>query len=213
MTRTLTAAMKTAAAAVTGEIFHLFDLGFSGGTLYLTDASNDVLWSGNTYTAIGGLGYAAVQENTVLSAQSVRLTLDGVDTSIITRILQQNYIGQTAIIRFAHMATDGTITSNPVIVFQGLMNDAFEVRESFGREGGGATVTTRLVSPFGIAKRTNGIRATVASHSAVFPGDTFWRHTEKVSGRPPLWGNPAPGAVLGGGGSGGGGGGDSPELF
>ena len=123
MPRTLHADMKTAAAAETGEIFHLFDLGFSGGTLYLTDASNDVTWNGNAYTAIGGLPYDAVQETTVLGAQTVRLTLDGVDTSIITRILQQNYIGQTAIIRFAHMATDGTITSNPVIVYAAVNGD------------------------------------------------------------------------------------------
>ena len=200
MPRTLHNDMKTAAAAETGEIFHLFDLGFSGGTLYLTDASNDVTWNSNAYVAIGGLSYDAIQETSVLGAQTVRLTLDGVDTSIITRILQQNYIGQTAIIRFAHMATDGTITSNPVIVLQGLMNAAFEVRESFGDRGGGsASVTTRLVSPFAIINKLNGIRASVASHSAVYPGDTFFRHMpDPAAGN--MWGNPNPVHIGGGGG-------------
>ena len=60
MTRTLTAAMKTAAAAVTGEIFHLFDFAFSGGTLYLTDAPNEITFDGNIYSPVGRSGFAIV---------------------------------------------------------------------------------------------------------------------------------------------------------
>ena len=205
MTRTLHNDMVTAAQAVTGEIFHLYDLAFSGGTLYLTTAPNDVTWSGNTYTATKVL-HDPVPESTELGAQSVRLTLDGVDTSIITRIRQQNYIGQTAIIRSGHIASDGTIVTNPVIVFQGQMNAPFEARETFGREGGGSSVTTRITSPFALINKRNGIRANVASHSAVFSGDTFWRHVANIGVTGVKWGNATPvtigGATFGGGGGG-----------
>ncbi len=212
MTRTLTAGMKTAAAAAEGEIFHLFDLGFSGGTLYLTDASNNVTWSGNTYTSIK-IRHDPVQETPVLGAQLVRLIFDGVDTSITARIRQQNYTGQNAAIRFAHMASDGTITADPVIIYQGLMNAAFEVRESFGRQGGTASVSTRIVSPFAIINKRNGIRANVESHAAVFSGDKFWRHVANITGQGVRWGNAMPVVVVGQGGSGGAGGGDSTEKF
>ncbi len=212
MTRTLHADTVTAAQAATGEIFHLYDLGFSDGTLYLTDAPNDVVFSGNTYTATK-VSHDAVPESTTIGAQAVRLTLDGVDTSITTRIRQQLYTGQTAIIRQGHIDTDGTIVSNPVIVFQGQMNAPFEVQESFAREGGGASVTTRIASPFAIINKRNGIRANVESHSAVFSGDTFWRHVVNITGQGVRWGNAMPVVVVGQGGSGGAGGGDSTEKF
>ena len=212
MTRNLHANTITAAQAATGEIFHLYDLGFSDGILYLTDAPNNVTFSGNVYTAIK-VSHDTVPESTTLGAQAVRLTLDGVDTSITTRIRQQLYIGQTAIIRSAHIDTDGTIVSNPVIVFQGQMNSQFEVNESFAREGGGASVTTRIVSPFAIINKRNGIRANVESHSATFSGDTFWRHIANITGQGVRWGNAMPVTVVGQGGSGGGGGGDSTEMF
>ena len=212
MTRTLTAGMKTAAAAAEGEIFHLFDLDFSGGTLYLTDASNDVTWSGNTYTAVA-VSHGPIQETPVLGAQSIRLAFDGVNTSITTRIRQQNYTGRNATIRFAHIASDGTVQVDPATTFQGLMNASWEVRESFGRKGGTASVSTRIVSPFAIINKRNGIRANVERHAAVFPGDMFWRHVANITGQGVRWGNAMPVTVVGQGGSGGNIGGDSTEQF
>ena len=205
MTRTLHADTVTAAQAETGEIFHLFEFAFSGGTLYLTDASNDIVWSGNTYTAVDGLSHDAVQETTQFGAQSVRVTVSGVDTSVLTRILQQNYVGQSAIIRHAHIASDGTITSNPVIVFQGLMNAAFEMQETFDPDGGTAKITTRLVSPFAIISKVNGIRSNVSSHQKFFSTDTFFRHLSNITDQPVFWGNASPIYLHGSGGSGSGG--------
>ncbi|KKK49208.1 hypothetical protein LCGC14_3137370, partial [marine sediment metagenome] len=127
--------------------------------LYFTDAPNTVKWNGKTYSSVSGLSFDPVQETTQFGAQSVRVTVSGVDTSVLTRILQQNYVGQSAIIRHAHIASDGTITSNPVIVFQGLMNAAFEMQETFDPDGGTAKITTRLVSPFAIISKVNGIPA------------------------------------------------------
>ena len=206
MTRDIHADTITAAQAAAGEIFHLFELRFSAATLYLTDAPNDVVFSGNTYTAIAGLSHEAVQETTELGAQAVRITITGVDTALITRVLQQNYVGQTAIIRHAHIASDGTITSNPVVVFNGLMNAAFEVRESFTRSGGISTVATRLVSPFAIFNKLNGVRSNVSSHQKYYTSDTFWRHLANASDTGVMWGNTTPVFLHGSGGSGGGGG-------
>ena len=204
MTRTLHADMVTAAQAAAGEIFHLFDFEFSDGTLYLTDASNDVTWSGNTYTSVSGLSHDTIQETTELGAQSVRVTISGVDTSVMTRMVQENYVGQTAIIRHAHIASDGTITSNPVIVFQGLMNTPFEMQETFEREGGSATISTRLVSPFAIISKVNGVRSNVPSHQKYYPADTIMRHLANISDQPVMWGNATPVLFSGGGGGGGG---------
>ncbi|KKM68395.1 hypothetical protein LCGC14_1461270, partial [marine sediment metagenome] len=134
--------------------------------------------------------YDPVQETTRLGAQSVRVSMSGVETSVLTRIQQKNYIGQTATIRHAHIASDGTITDDPVIVFQGMMNAPFEVRESFERDGGTSQISTRIVSP--IINRTNGVRSNVPSHQKFYSADTIMRHLANISDVPVMWGNATP---------------------
>lgn len=202
MTRTLAAGMVTAATAETGEYCYLLSFGFSGGTLYLTTASTDIDWSGNTYQAIGGLSFEAVHETREFTDQALRLTLDGVDTTIIGNILQENYIGGTATLHLAHFSS-GAIIADPAQLWSGYMNDAWQIRESHRRDGGIAKVTTSIVSPFVIFRQTRGIRANVASHSSVYTGDTFFRHLQAIQGREKYWGQAAP--ILDVGRSGGGG--------
>ncbi len=187
MTRTLHANMVTAATAETGEYCYLLSFAFSGGTLYLTTASTDIDWSGNTYQAIGGLTFEAVRETREFTDQSLSVTLDGVDQTVITKVLQQNYIGQTATLHIAHFSS-GAIISDPVQLWSGYMNDAWQIRESHGRGGGTSRITTSIVSPFVIFRQTRGIRANVASHSSVYSGDTFFRHLQAIQGRPIFWG-------------------------
>lgn len=201
MTRTLHANMVTAAKAETGEYCYLLSFAFSGGTLYLTTASTDIDWSGNTYQAIGGLTFEAVRETREFTDQSLRVTLDGVDQTVITKVLQQNYIGQTATLHLAHFSS-GAIIANPVQLWSGYMNDQWQIRESYNRQGGTSRITTSIVSPFVIFRQTRGIRANVASHSSVYSGDTFFRHLQAIQGRPIYWGQAAPiiaGQSFGGG--------------
>jgi len=202
--RGLSANMLTAVQADTGEFFHLISLAFSAATTYLTTASSDVTWSGDTYTAVGGaLHFDAVQEGLALQAQQVRLTMDGVDTTIITDLLGQNFIGRTAIIWLAHFAADGTITADPYMRFSGLLNDRFEVEETFARQAGTCTVRTTITSPLTRFSEVRGIRSNQASHSHHFNGDTFFRHINGIAGRKIFWGGTEAKVGFVGGGRGG----------
>lgn len=195
MTRTLHANMVTAAQAETGEIFYLLSFAFSAATTYLTTASNNVAWSGNTYLSVGGhLSFEAIQETSDLTAQSVRVVLDGVDLTIITDILGQNHIGRTATIHFAHFTSAGAIETNPYQSFSGVMNGSFKIEESFDREAGTCRVSTVLVSQLALLRGRRGIWTNVASHSAVYPGDTFFRFMAGVAARANsiLWGGVPP---------------------
>lgn len=198
MTRDLHANMVTAATAGTGEYCYLLSFAFSGGTLYLTTASTDIDWDGNTYQAIGGLTFEAVHETREFTDQSLRVTLDGVDQTVITKVLQQNYIGKIATLHIAHFSS-GAIIANPVPLWSGYMNDEWQIKDS--RTGGGGTtrISTSIVSPFVIFRQTRGIRANVPSHSSVYSGDLFWRHLLSIQGRPIYWGQATPSLISGGG--------------
>lgn len=202
MTRSLHANMVTAVQAETGEIFYLLSFEFSAVTTYLTTASNDVVWSGNTYLSVGGnLNFEAIQESGELNAQSVRLVLDGVDLTIITDILGQNHIGRTATIHLAHFTSGGAIESDPYQSFSGVMNGSFRIEETFDRQSGTCRVSTMLVSSLTRLRGRRGIWANVASHSAVYPGDTFFRFMQGVAQKAGniTWGGAIRGGPTGGG--------------
>ena len=195
MTRSLTAGMVTAAKADTGEYCYLLSFAFSGGTLYLTTASTDIDWDSNTYQAIGGLTFDAVPETRELTDQAVRITLDGVDQTVINRILRENFLHRAATIHLAHFSS-GAIIANPEQLWAGVMSEGFRVRESSNREGGTTRVETAIMSPLVLFRQTRGIRANVASHSSIYSGDTIFRHLQAIAGKEINWG----GARVGGGG-------------
>ena len=197
MGRTLTAGMKTAAAAEDGDLLHLISLAFSGGTLFLTTAPHDVVFSGDTYVAVGGhLGFELVQESSDLTGQGVRVTLDGVDQTVISPLLAQNYIGRTAKVYQAHMDSAGVLVVDPVLLFEGLLNSSFRVSESRDPEGSGTVVvTTTIVSPLVSFRQRRGIRMTLASHQHHFSADTIMRHISTISARKVYWGRSDRGGV------------------
>ena len=206
--------MVTAAAAEDGDLLHLISLAFSGGTLFLTTAPHDVVFDGDTYASVGGhLGFDVVQESGDLTGQGVRMTLDGVDQTVISPLLAQNYIGRTAIIRQAHMDSAGVLVVDPVILFEGLLNSSFRVVESRNDDGGTVVVTTTVVSPLVSFRQRRGIRATLASHQHHFSTDTFFRHISTISSRKVYWGRPDVSTGGGVGGSGGGTGDDDDDGF
>ena len=182
MTRSLTAGMVTAATAETGEYCFLLSFAFSGGTLYLTTASTDIDWNGNTYQAIGGLTFNAVPETRELTDQSVRITLDGVDQTVINRVLQENSLNRDATIHLAHFSS-GAIIADPEQIWAGVMSEGFRIRESWNRDGGTTRIETAIMSPLVLFRQTRGIRANVASHSSVYSGDTFFRHLQAIAGK------------------------------
>jgi len=201
MTRTLTAAMVTAAQADSGDIFHLISLAFSGGTIFLTTATHNIVFDGDTYSAVGGhLGFEAVQESRDLTGQSVRLTLDGVDQTIISPLLAQNYIGRTAKVFQGHMDSAGAVIVDPVLLFEGLLNSSFTVTESRDPDSSGTVVVrTTVLSPLVSFRQQRGIRATLASHQHHFSGDTFFKHISTISARKVFWGETDSGGIGPGG--------------
>ena len=175
MTRTVTASMVTAFGATGGEGAWLVSLAFSGGTEYLTTAPHPIVWGGNTYAAIGGhLEFDPIQETGKLAAQGVGITLDGVDQTTIAALLGQNYIGRDAYIYRVKFSTAGAIIGDPLLVFHGVFNGNWEITES--RAENTVRVRTRLMSQLARLAQRRGVRTSVASHSAHYSGDTFFRH-------------------------------------
>jgi hypothetical protein len=179
--------MVTAVQASGGEYCHLYEFQFSGGTERFTDASTDISWDSQTWTALGGhIGFEGVQELAAIRAQGVRITLDGVDTTIITHVLGENHIGRKALIRLAHFS-DGAVVSDPQLIFEGFMNSDFEIVETAG-DSPTCSVRTFLTSKIAQFRQVRGIKANQTSHQAHYSADKFFRHITAVADIKQIWG-------------------------
>ena len=215
MTRTLTAGMVTEAQAAHAQLFHLFSFEFSGGTVRLTTAPHDVTFDGNTFQAMGGhLTFEGVQETADLSAQGMRVTLDGVDQTVIALILTQNYIGRKAHLWYAHMdVSTGALVTDPAEVFEGRMNEPFEIEEVRPEDGpGSVTIRTAIVSELVGFKQRRGVAASLSSHQHHYADDTFFQHIATQSSRQFWWGRSVDSGSGGDDGGGDGGGGITPFV-
>lgn len=92
MTRFADATMEAA-----GELPHVpyvlfVELDFSSGFVRLNSADRSYTHESNTYTAIGKFGnISSVKENGNLNPEKIEYTLSGVDNSLITTTLTENY--------------------------------------------------------------------------------------------------------------------------
>jgi hypothetical protein len=177
VSRTVTGSMLTALAATDGEIVVLISLDFSGGVLYITNASQSVTYGGHTYLAMGGLlTVQPFMENADLASRSVDIVVSGVDQTVLALLLTQTYIGRSCIIYLAHLdSTTYAVISDPIKIFDGWMNGGWRTEEERpDRDIGTVKITGTMTDRLSLLEQTRGVRSNIGSHQQVFPGDTFF---------------------------------------
>lgn len=194
MPRTLTTAIKAALTAQTGEVVLLFQLGFSGGTLHLTNGAVPITWGGNVYTALGGLlSYDGLAESGDLSASGLTISASGVDQTIIAALLNEGYIGQTVSVWRAYLdPTTFQPIADPVPLFTGYMNGGWSVEEDYPDPSqGSGTCTIRLTCTDRLAQldQKRGIQGNLGSHQSLYPSDQFFRYSGAAIGQNMIWQN------------------------
>lgn len=191
------------AASETEEVF-LISLTYSSGTVYMNTGTRDLLWNGQTWDAVGGnLEIGPVEESGDMKGQGFDIQLSGVDQSIISILLGQDYRGRDVFIGQALLDQSAGTVIDVIEWADGLQLDNYEITEVAKR---GApltcTVRTRIRHRLG-EDEYRGIRASVSSHQKHFSDDTFFQHVPSLVGKKLYWGRLAP-VTLGSGGGGGG---------
>lgn len=197
------AAVAALQSASEEERVFVLALEFSpSGFLRLSTGSRNIDWNGFTWTAVGGaLVIGALEESGDLKGVGVDFTLSGVDQTVVSLLLQENWRGRTAQIwQLLLDPADGTVVDS-IELFDGIELDNYEIKE-VNERGKPITVTirTRARHRLGI-NEFRGIRANVHSHQQHFAGDTFFQHIASLTGRKVYWGTFP--VSVGGGGSGG----------
>lgn len=213
MSRSLGSQLQGDLAAAGATKSELIELQFGDPTsqadfVRITTASQDLLVRPDTsyaaavvWAGIGGvIDYGALAESTDPSGQQVTLKISGVDQSVISKLMGQQYLGRRLRIWYLHLDPDGThggtagqVLTDPLEMFRGWMNGGWNIEENRPAEGSGTvTVTCRVGTWMSGLRSQQGIFCNVHSHQLKAPGDTFFQNVPSLVNRKFYWGQPTP---------------------
>tara|TARA_R110000824_G_scaffold121916_2_gene278439 strand:+ start:1757 stop:2398 length:642 start_codon:yes stop_codon:yes gene_type:complete len=203
--------MQTAISAKTGYADVWFiEIAASNTTLRYTTAPSNVTWNSLTWTGIGGLiEFDPPPETADPSGQSLGLTLSGVDTTMITEVLDHNLRGRDCRLYWGQIVTStGVVVVDAIEVFGGLMNASWHIEHTPSDQGtrGTVKVSTTIVSEmarymFRRMLRTNPTSlALMQARGGITPTnpDTFFATLPALMGQPVYWGRKGTAANPGG---------------
>ena len=192
MSRTVPAALLTALSQSEVQPFYaveaLFDddddtrwdeSGYAGeNAIRLWTGYGDKTIAANTYTGSGNvMAISGLEEVADLAAKNITITLNGVDSSLVSLALQEPY--QRRLLR-VYFGTDDTTT---VEIFSGFMN-TMSIEDS----GETSTITVTVESKLVALERASNRRYTQENHQARNAGDTFFSFVTELQDRDVVWG-------------------------
>jgi len=164
------------------------DLALASGTLRLNDSEYTFPINGNTYTGLGRFGSIEhVEESTDMVARPVRLSLSGVDSSLIAEALPDtdvsNYQNRAVTLRLAlFVPSTYQLVDTPEILWEGRMN---QMVITLGADQSQIALSCehRLRRAPRIARYTN------EDQQLLYPGDRFFDLLPQIPGFRGTWGS------------------------
>jgi len=123
MPRFLTTAMQAALCAPVLRCALLANLQFADNTIYVWSGIGPITWNGNTYQGVGTLGeISTISEDSTIEAKSVVFSLSGIPADLVSEVLWETRILRRAQAYFALWDDTGNLIANPVLSYQGKMD-------------------------------------------------------------------------------------------
>lgn len=191
MTRSIEFATQTASEQAVIRPILLIDSNFTSGHLRMFSGTGTMVYNGETYYGFGKLGrISPIEEGVELSASGVNVSLSGLPGDVISTALGEHYQGRSAIIYIALLDPDYVVIGQPVILFQGRLDN---MQITLGET---AEVSLNVENPLRDWERPRERRYNNADQQAVYPGDKGLEFVEATVEYEIEWGgNPRKKAV------------------
>ena len=184
--RDASAAVLTELGGTANQPFHLYQIFWDSGTIYLTDAASDITWSSNTYSALGKmLGFEAIEETTALEANGTTFTLSGVPTDLVSSFLTENFIDRQIKVYKGFFDANGAVVVDPIVIFTGLM-DAPDLVEAI--EDNSTVITIPASNQWVQFDKVNGRTTNTNSQTRYFTGDKGFNFVPGLNEKIITWG-------------------------
>ena len=183
MPRSITSNVSTAIQATTVRVLVFIELDLPGGVLRLNNTTATKSWNG--YDWLGGGSFTAIQpieEGVSPQSAALSIVLSGIDPSFVSDILNDHYQGRPAKIWVAALDEAETIISNPILVFQGRMD---EPSITMGQT---ADITISLENRWADWDRPRLRRYNDADQQIEYPGDLGFQFVEQMETMELSWG-------------------------
>ena len=192
MTRsTLGTANATEAAAPVARVCELAELVFPGGTIYCTTASVDVPWAGKVFKANARLVDAGgVSEAADLKARRIAMRLSGLDQTLITRILTDEYQFSEVNIWLGLFDENWNLVADPHEIAPNLLMSGISIMLEVG--SGEIELSAEYFDIF--AQRDSAALATPASQRLRYSDDTGMDKVARIMTQEIFWGGKYGGA-------------------
>jgi hypothetical protein len=159
---------------------------FTEASENLTDEANNKLIDEEdpvTFLGVGELGsIETVEENIEVIARSVTLTVSGLDASLLSSALTENYQNRTVKIYLAAINPDtGILVSSPQTIWEGRMN-----QQTVTLSKGEATIT--ITCEHRLRREPRIARYTEADQNQIFSNDRFFDLVPNIEGFVSKWG-------------------------
>ena len=166
MTRSLTAGVIAELATNKLNPVELIYLGISTGTYY-TDHFSNLTFNGNTYTSSSlFLGSSEVQETADVSVNNLTLKFSGADTTIISLLLNNDYMNKPANLYRGFLDDSGTLIADPFLLFEGRIAN-FSLEENATT----SSINIIIASHWADFEKVQGRRTSENSQKLLFSTD------------------------------------------
>lgn len=144
MSRNLTTSVSNQLSADELQPFFAVKLNFDSGALRLWTGYGEVTVASETYTGGGQfLGISPVEETVEVAARGVTMSLNGIDASLITYALTENYQTRSAKV-YLGVISSGAVVADPYLVFDGRM-DVMTIEDNGETANIAMTAESRLI--------------------------------------------------------------------
>ncbi|WP_140920882.1 hypothetical protein [Limnobaculum xujianqingii] len=156
---------------------------FDSGTVYVHSGTGPIVLDGYVYYGMGRLGSVDdAGESHTTSASQLKLTLSGLDVSLLASTLNENCVGREAAIYLLVFNENDQVVANNLL-FKG------KVSATGATAGDTNALQYTLSNVFEDWQRPWSDRFTDESHKANFPDDRIFRYVAQMAERSIYWGS------------------------
>ncbi len=188
MTRDLTAAVHTELSSSAVIPLILVELDFSSGFVRVFNGVGSITVDGDVYSGVGELGgIEKISGPRAIQANTLRLSLNGIDPTLLSKAVDEEYQGRSATVRVALLDDDFAQISDPFVMFGGFMDNIV-----FSDAKDTAAITVNCESWLRTLDRSNNRRYTDEDQQERFSGDVGCEFVAGLVDKELLWGAPDP---------------------
>lgn len=163
------------------HLFHAVEFSFDTGDVRLWSGYTDLQIDGDTYLGTHGLlGITSVSESGGISAEGIMITISGLDSTLLSQALNENYQFRPLTVHIGSISSDGTVQS--YILFRGRMSSA-AITDNANKMTIVISGESRLVD----LERTRSSLYTDQQQRDIKSGDAFFDQIVNIQDREIVW--------------------------